>query len=96
MIGGQRCEPPDVRKQRGHIPAVSAKGDAEWVAQHLARHVFADITAQQILEPVMERLRPQERAHARGEFVLVERLGQEVVRAGFEAQHPVIGPIQRR
>ena len=44
---------------------------------------------------VLQRFHPQQRAHAREQLGLVDRLGQEIVGAGLDAMHALLRRIER-
>ena len=96
MLGGQRRVAADVGEQRRDVAPIAAERDRERIAERLGRDVLADVPSEQVGEPVLEGLRPQQRAQPGRQLALVERLRQEVVRAGLEAAGLVLGAVERR
>ena len=49
-----------VREQRGHLAPIAAQRDGERSTQHLRSDTRADVASQQVGEPILQRLRPQQ------------------------------------
>ena len=95
MLGGQRRVAADVGEQRRDMAPIAAERDRERIAQRLGGDALADVASEQVGEPVLERLRPEQRAQPRRQLDLVERLRQEVVGARLEAAGLVLRPVER-
>jgi len=61
---------------------------------HLLAHPLLE-RAVQLRQLVVEALDPQQGAHARQDLRLVDRLGEEVVGAGFDALHALLSGVER-
>ncbi len=93
LVGTDRGIAAQVGEERRHEASVPADRDREWVAQRLGRHARADVSAQEVAKPILERLRPQQRPQAGRELDLVEGLGEEVDGARL---HRADGELHRR
>ncbi len=81
----------ELRELRGEEPAQPAEA---FELGHLV-HDPALERPIELGELVVERLDPEQRAHPGQELGLVDRLGEEVVRARLDALHPLGGRVQR-
>src|ERR1700693_453577 len=76
VLRSKRRITAEVCEHGGHPPMVAAEpGRIGWVTQDTFGDSVAAIAAEYVREPVLKRLRAQERADARGQLHLVEGLG---------------------
>ena len=60
LLGGQRRVAADVGEQRRDLAPIAAERDRERVTEHLGGDALADVAPEQVGEPVLERLRPEQ------------------------------------
>ena len=96
MLRRERRGAAHVREQRGHLAAIAAQRDGGRITQHLRRDIRADVASQQVGEPILQRLRPKQRAQPRRQLAQFVRLAQEVVGPRLQAAHLVLGTVEGR
>ena len=62
VLGGERGVAAHVGEQRRDLPPIAAQRDRGRITEHLGGDVLADVAAEQVGQPVLERLRPEQGA----------------------------------